>query len=82
MAPREGLEPPHILSIQALIERNTAVHLTGNKVKQLTEEELKEYFPDINIFLAEKSNLLRSKLLNEQINEVEKDVYNKIKLTP
>ncbi|MBA2654375.1 MAG: IS110 family transposase [Gammaproteobacteria bacterium] len=71
----------HILSMQTLIERTTAMRLSANQIKQLTEEKLSEYLKDVHIYLAAKSNLLMSKLLDQQIKEVEKVVYNKIKLT-
>ncbi len=61
--------------------RSTAISLSANEIKQLTEEKLREYFKDPSIFLATKSNLLVSKILDEQINEIEKVVYREIKLT-
>ena len=72
----------HILSIQTIIERNTAIRLTGNQIKKLTEEQLRGHLKELNIFLAAKSNLIIAKTTDEQISEVEKVVYNKIKLTP
>lgn len=71
----------HILSIQTLIERNTAIRLSANKIKQLTEERLNEYLKDTPIYMAAKSNLLVSQIIDEQISDIEKAVYNEIKLT-
>jgi transposase len=71
----------HILSIQTLVERTTAIRLTANQIKKLTEEKLKTYLKDEHIYLAARSNLLVSNLLDEQIDETEKVVYTKVKLT-
>lgn len=64
----------NLLSIQTAIERNTSQRLTGNKIKQLTQEELEKYLPSKSVFLAAKSNLIVMQCLNKQIKVIEKEI--------
>lgn len=72
----------HILSIQTIVERSTSVRLSANKIKKLTEEELRGYLKDEAIFIAAKSNLLMAQYLQSQIKEIEAVVSKKIRLHP
>jgi transposase len=72
----------NILSIQTLIERNTSKRLTGNKIKQLTQEELKKYLTSDSVFLAAKSNLIVMQCLGKQIKVIEKEILSHMRSNP
>jgi transposase len=47
----------NLLSIQNLLTRNTGSSRSGNRIKQLTREEVAELLPQAELALAVKSNL-------------------------
>ena len=47
----------NLLSIQNLLTRNTGSSLSGNRIKQLTIEEVEQLLPQAELALAVKSNL-------------------------
>ncbi len=72
----------HLLSLQAMIERHTSTRLSGNKVKQLTQESLHEYFKNEDNLLAAQSNLTIMQCLGDQLKMIEKAVKAKARLNP
>jgi transposase len=72
----------HILSLETLIERNTSHRLSGNQIKRLTEEMLKKYLGEEEVFLAARSNWSMMRYLEEEIKHVENHVNAKGKLHP
>jgi transposase len=72
----------NILSIQNLTCRNTGDRLSGNQVKQLTVEEVKElYKEEAERGLAVICSINVIKALEKQIETIEKKVKSKIKLS-
>jgi len=69
----------NLLSIQTIIERNSSKRISGNKIKVLTEEELKIYLPLDNVRLAAASNLAILNCLQYQIDIVEKAILSQVK---
>lgn len=69
----------NLLSIQSIIERNSSKRIPGNKIKALTEEELKIYLPLDNVRLAAASNLAILNCLQNQIAIVEKEILTQVK---
>ncbi len=72
----------HILSLETIIERQTSIRLNAERIKGLSIEDLKTYLKNADIVLAAKSNLLTMQCIDQQIQEVEKRVYQKVKLRP
>jgi transposase len=56
--------------------------MSANRVKQLKSEQVEQLFPDPNIALAIKSNLVVMRTLQEQIKLLENAVTKKAKLEP
>lgn len=72
----------HVLSIKNLFARNHGRTISANQVKELTTADIEAAFEDRNVALAVQSNLRVLDCLREQINLLEKTVYNQIKLRP
>ena len=70
----------NILSLQTLIERNTSIRLSGDKIKKLSVDDLKKNFSDETIFIAAQSNLLIMQSIDEQVQVAEKKVLSLAKL--
>lgn len=70
----------HLLSLQTLVERSTSIRLSGNSIKKLTSESLKEYLSEETVFLAAQSNLQVMHCIDEQINRTEKAVLERSQL--
>jgi transposase len=72
----------NILSIQNLTCRNTGGRLSGNQVKQLTVEAVKEcYKEETERALAVTCSVNVIKVLEKQIETIEKKIKSKIKLS-
>ena len=72
----------NILSIQNLTSRNTGGRLSGNQVKQLTTEEVKDFYkeePERALAVNCSVNVIG--VLEKQIEAIEKKVKSKIKLS-
>jgi transposase len=69
----------NLLSIQTIIARNTSQRITANKIKQLTDDDLKKFFLLDSVFLAAKSNLAVMKCLQEQITSIEEVILSHVK---
>ncbi len=73
----------HILSLQTIVERNTAIRLTGNEITQkLNADTLSQYLKNDEIFMAANSDLMMITNLNEQIKIIEKYVLKNCKENP
>jgi transposase len=70
----------NLLSIQNLLTRNTGNSLSGNRIKQLTTEEVEQILPQAELALAVKSNLAVLHCLEEQIENIEEVVLAQLKL--
>jgi transposase len=70
----------NLLSIQNLLTRNTGLTFSGQRVKQLTMEEVEQWLPQAELALAVKSNLAVLQCLEEQIERIEKVVLAQLKL--
>ena len=68
------------MSIQNLLTRNTGSSLSGNRIKQLTIEEVEQLLPQAELALAVKSNLVVLQCLEEQIESIEEVVLAQLKL--
>jgi len=71
----------HILSLQSMIERNTAQRLNSNKIKDLNSWDLERVLQEEYVVLAAKANNHTIKFLSEQIRQIEVAVKEKVKLT-
>lgn len=72
----------NLLSIQTQAARNTGHAWSGNRIKQLTGEEVNELVVDEPLALAITSNLAVIQCLREQIRTLEKVVKAHVKLKP
>lgn len=71
-----------LLSIQNQVVRATAQRLSGNRVKQLTAEEVADLLPEADVALAVTSNLAVMDCLSEQIHELERVIRQRVRPRP
>jgi transposase len=71
----------NILSIENLVSRNGGVRLTGNEVKQLAMEDIDKAYRDKNLALALRSTLCIVHTLSGQIQVIERQVKQQVKLS-
>lgn len=72
----------HLLSVINLFSRNTGRRLSANGVKRLTDRDVDEMLPDMNLALAVKSSLAVLHGLDAQIGIVEKAALHQVRLRP
>lgn len=72
----------NLLSIQNLIARNTGRGIGGNLIKQLTAQEVDALLPIPEIALAVKSNLAVLVCLQQQVQQLERAVLERVRLRP
>ena len=72
----------NLLSIQNLVTRNTGTALSGNRIKQLTPDEVAVLLPNAELALAVQSNLAVMQCLEDQIRQIERVVTRQVKLKP
>jgi transposase len=70
----------NLLSRENVLTRNTGLRWSGKRVKQLTGEEVEHLLPVSEIALAVQSNLAVLRCLEEQIENVERVVLQRVKL--
>src|SRR5436309_4099484 len=70
----------NLLSIEKVLTRNTGLPWSGNRVKQLTGEEVEHQLPVSEIALAVQSTLAVLRCLEEQIENVERVVLKRVKV--
>ncbi|MFQ3247695.1 MAG: transposase [Arenicella sp.] len=70
----------NLLSIQGLYDRHLNKRLSGNKVKQLTEEQLVVDYSDVNVRMAVNGSLIILNCLAEQIGLIERSLKQRLKL--
>jgi len=71
-----------LLSIQNQVLRTTAQRLSGNRIKQLTVEEVEGLLPEADVALAVTSNLAVMDCLIEQIRHLEGVVRRRMRPKP
>jgi transposase len=74
------LRTTNLLSIQNLLTRNTGLTFSGNRLKQLTAQEVEQILPQCELALAVKSNLAVLQCLEEQIESIEELVLARLRL--
>jgi transposase len=72
----------HLLSIQNLMSRNKGMHLSANRIRQLSGTEVEQLLPQVELALAVKSNLAVYRCLVEEIARLEEVVKQQMKLKP
>jgi len=70
----------NLLSIQGLYDRHLNRRLNGNKIKQLSVEQLAEDFADPNVCMAVNGNLAILQCLTLQIKAMEASLKQQLKL--
>lgn len=74
--------PRNLLSIETQAARNTGHAWSGNRIKQLTCEEVAELVVDEHLSLAITSNFNVMTCLSEQIRRLAKVIKGQVKLKP
>lgn len=70
----------HILSVENLVARNQGKKISGNRVKQLKEEDAWEMFDEEYLSLAVESSIAVMRFLERRIRKIEKSVKEKIRV--
>jgi transposase len=69
-----------ILSLQGMMARNLGHGISGDRIKQLAEEEVDEWFAHPHLRLAAQNSLAVIQFLSERIRETEKAVLAEVHL--
>ncbi len=72
----------NLLSMNNLITRNLGFSVSGNRLKQLEEEDIDALMKDADLSLAVKSNLAVMHCVEERIKIIERVVKKRAKLRP
>jgi transposase len=72
----------NLLSIQNLLTRNTGTALSGNRIKTLTEEQVRAFLPTAELALAVTSTLAVMRCVAEQIVALEQAIKAQVALRP
>jgi len=70
-----------ILSLQSMIERHKAERLNSNEIKALKISDLENLFKEDHLVLSAEANVSTISFLSQQINQIQKAVKNKVKLS-
>jgi transposase len=70
-----------ILSLQSMIERHKAEHLSSNEIKKLKISDLENIFKEDHLILSAQTNVSTISFLSHQINQIQKAVRKKVKLS-
>lgn len=70
----------NLQSIQGLYARHLNKKISATKVKKLTNEQVKQDFPEPHVALAVSTNLAVMNCLQEQINKLEKTLKKELRL--
>ena len=70
----------NILSLQSMIERQSGQRVSSNKLKTITEEEIKAVLKQDHLVISAMANIRTMRALDEQIRIIEKTVKSAIKL--
>jgi transposase len=76
------LKTSNLLSIHNLVTRNTGISLTGNRIKTLTAEAIREVLPSPDLALAVTSTLAVMRGVAEQITAIEDAIKARVSLRP
>ena len=69
-----------ILSLQGMMERNCGKKLPGHRIKELSREELDEWFEYSHLRMAAGSSLTMIRCFGEEISRIEKEVLSTVRL--
>jgi transposase len=72
----------NLLSIQNLLTRNTGTALSGNRIKTLTEEQVRAFLPTAELALAVTSTLAVMRCVAEQIVALDQAIKAQVALRP
>jgi transposase len=70
----------HILSFQSMATRNLGIRMSGNAVKQMTDEKVRKMFTAPALKFAAEKSIAVIDFLDATIKQIEKEVLAKIKL--
>ena len=70
----------HILSLENMILRNTAIKYNAKSIKKLTDKTIKELFEDEHLIMTAQSDKSIIAALTEQSEAIEKVVIKQVKL--
>jgi len=70
-----------ILSLQSMIERHKAERLSGREIKGLKISDLETIFKEEHLLLSAEANVSTISFLSNQINQIQKAVKKKVKLS-
>ncbi len=71
----------HILSLQSLIARCCGQRVSANEIRKFTVEDLQRLLEQEYIVLSAQANLDTIVFLKQQIQQLEKAIKNKVKLS-
>jgi transposase len=72
----------HTLSFQNLVARERGEKISGNRIYQLSPEDVKQFFKDERLVLMGQTNIEAIHFLDGQIKRIEKAVFGEVKLRP
>jgi transposase len=72
----------NLLAMNNLFARNLGFSVSGNRIKQLEDEDIDELMEEENLSLAAKSNLAVMRCVEAQIKLIERAVKKRAKLRP
>jgi transposase len=70
----------HILSFQSMVTRNLGIRISGNSVKQMTQEKAREMFTSPSLKFAAEKSIAAIGFLDATLKQIEKEVLSRIKL--
>jgi transposase len=70
-----------ILSLQSMIERHKAKRLSSNEIKRLKISDMETIFKQEHLVLSAETNVSTISFLSHQINQIQKAVKKKVKLS-
>jgi len=72
----------HILSFESLMSRQTGTGMSGNKVKELAVDDIKNFFKERHLILIGETNIDVIQFLTEKIKMFERAALKRVKLKP
>jgi transposase len=72
----------HLLSFINMVSRTLGYRLKTNEVKKITDEQIEALFEQEHLFLSGKANIAVVRLLNDEINTLEKSALKAARLKP
>jgi len=72
----------HVLAVENVQARETGSRMTGDKIKRLRPDEVRQLGYDPEVAIGIGANVAVINALNEQIRKIEKHLTERVKLTP